>query len=220
MEDLHVAGRAWEALRRAALERVNAWVVSDYVYSAVGELYARASWWREINVFMADDARQVAKIVFVHGDPLDYKVEYGDPYTSRQVKVVEWVKAHADELEAAVAPQSTGKWWADENYYPIRPIFVGEEDVPPAKGLTKVDERGNVVEHVGPRLKHGKVITTLGRLRRLVREEATRADLEARGSLKDPSADVQAREEQEKEDNLDKDVGLQLKNPSARGPGP
>lgn len=40
-----------------------------------------------------------------------------------------------------------GLWWADENFYPIRPMFVGEEpDVKPLEWVTVVDPNGEVIK--------------------------------------------------------------------------
>lgn len=58
-------------------------------------------------------------------------------------------------------------------------------------------------------MTHVKANVTIGSLRRLVREEMTRADLWARGRLKDPEP---------KEEDEEDDTGVSMASVSARGP--
>lgn len=96
------------------------------------------------------------------------------------------IKAALDEF---FTPETNaeGLWWADENYYPIRPLLEGEDpDVKPAKGITVVDGDGNVVSESVSITRHtGKIVKTMkktiklteSRLRQVIREELLRQKL-------------------------------------------
>lgn len=80
---------------------------------------------------------------------------FGDTEEEGLEEFARFVDHVEDALKEFYSPQprADGLWWADENFYPIRPLLVGEEpDVRPTEWVTVVDgNTGDVISEAPKR---------------------------------------------------------------------
>lgn len=114
-----------------AVGRLSGWCSAHDEWAKPLQLYVLHGTTRspfDITVYI--DKYQVYDVSFPDEDPSNVNVEVA-ARAMRKLKntVVHWLIDHKDEVKefCLPVPVTDGRWWADENYYPIRPVWEGED---------------------------------------------------------------------------------------------
>ncbi len=118
---------SWERLSDTAKSRFVAWVKQKEKEGFRATMHQRVgtlgTW--VIDVASSEPRSFYTFTVFIY-DPIHPKVRPGFMSASSSKDVKRQLAAEMRDV-ISPSPDASGAWWADVNYYPIRPVFDGED---------------------------------------------------------------------------------------------